>query len=94
MTGPRIVTGGDCGLTGIGIGSSGRNDVGMTGGDVRSLGGSCDGSLTGGGIGSSGRNDDEATGDIRGVILWRGGMSHGRGMRLRDEGPRCFFTRG
>ena len=50
---------------------------------------------TGNGIGSSGRNDDEATGgDTRGVVSLKGGMSHGRGMRSRDEGPMCFFTRG
>jgi len=50
---------------------------------------------TGGCIGSSGRNDVEATGgDDCGVILWKGGMSHGRGMRSRDEGPMCFFTNG
>jgi len=48
---------------------------------------------TGSGIGSLGRNDDKATGgDNCGVILWKGGISHGRGMRSRDEGPMCFFT--
>ena len=37
--------------------------------------------------GIRGSQDDEATGgDVR------GGMSHGRGMRSRDEGPMCFFT--
>jgi len=51
--------------------------------------------LTGSGIGSSGRNDDKATGgDVRGVILGIGGISHGRGMRSRDEGSVCFFTSG
>jgi len=50
---------------------------------------------TGSGIGSSGRNDDEATGgDDRGVIPLKGGISHGRGMRSRDEGPTCRFTDG
>jgi len=50
---------------------------------------------TGGGIGSSGRNDDEATGgDDRGVIPLKGGTSHGRGMRSRDEGPTYRFTGG
>jgi len=49
----------------------------------------------GGGIGSSGRNDNEPTGgDACGVLLWKGGTSHGRGMRSRDEGPKCFFTGG
>jgi len=59
------------------------------------MGGNSDGSSTGGGIGSLGRNDDEATGgDGCGVIPLKGGMSHGRGMRSRDEGPMCFFTNG
>ena len=49
--------------------------------------------LTGNGIGSLGRNDDKATGgDTRGVTSLKGGMSHGRGMRSRDEGPMYFFT--
>jgi len=57
------------------------------------MGGNSSSGSTGGGIGSLGRNDDKATGgDDCGVILWRGGMSHGRGMRSRDEGPICFFT--
>jgi len=57
-------------------------------------GNSGDGS-TGSGIGSSGRNDDEATGgDDRGVIPLKGGISHGRGMRSRDEGPTYCFTDG
>jgi len=47
------------------------------------------------GIGSSGGNDDEATGgDDRGVIPLKGGISHGRGMRSRDEGPTYCFTDG
>ena len=55
-------------------------------------GNSGDGS-TGNDIGSSGRNDDKATGgDGFRLIFGRGGMSHGRGMRSRDEGPICFFT--
>ena len=87
--------GDDCGLTGSGIGSSGRNGDKVTGGDVRNLGGSCDGGLTEVGIGSSGRNDDEATGgDTCGVTSLKGGMSHGRGMRSRDEGPTYRFTDG
>jgi len=50
---------------------------------------------TGSGIGPSGRNDDEATGgDIRKVISLKGGVSHGRGMWSRDEGPMCFFIIG
>jgi len=57
-------------------------------------GNSGDGS-TGSGIGSSGRNDDEATGgDDHGVIPLKGGISHGRGMRSRDEGPTYRFTDG
>jgi len=55
-------------------------------------GNSGDGSI-GSGIGSSGRNDDEATGgDTCGVTSLKGGMSHGRGIRSRDEGPMCLFT--
>jgi len=47
------------------------------------------------GIGSSGRNDDEVTGgDDCGVIPLNGGMSHGRGMRSRDEGPTYRFIDG
>jgi len=50
---------------------------------------------TGSGIGSSGRNDDEMIGgDDCGVIPWKGGMFHGRGIRSRDEGPVYFFTGG
>ena len=50
---------------------------------------------TGSGIGSSGRNDDKATGgDDCGVIPLKGGISHGRGMRSRDEGPTYCFTDG
>ena len=62
---------------------------------METMGGNSSGGLTGGGIGSSGRNDDEATGgDNCGVISLKGEMSHGRGMRSRDEGPICFFTNG
>jgi len=57
--------------------------------------GNSSGGSTESGIGSSGRNDDEATGgDVCRVSLRKGGMSHGRGMRSRDEGPMCFFTHG
>jgi len=59
------------------------------------MGGNSSGGSTGSGIGSLGRNNDEATGgDDCGVIPLKGGMSHGRGMRSRDEGPICFFTNG
>ena len=57
--------------------------------------GNSGGGSTEGGIGSSGRNDDEATGgDDHGVIPLKGGISHGRGMRSRDEGPTYRFTGG
>ena len=64
-------------------------------GVIKTMRGNSSGGSTGNGIGSSGRNDDEATGgDDRGVIPLKGGISHGRGMRSRDEGPTCFFTDG
>ena len=64
-------------------------------GVIETMRGNSGGGSTGSGIGSSGRNDDEATGgDDRGVIPLKGGISHGRGMRSRDEGPTCFFTNG
>jgi len=64
-------------------------------GVIETMRGNSGGGLTGSGIGSSGRNDDKATGgDTRGVISLKGGMSHGRGIRSRDEGPMCFFTNG
>ena len=64
-------------------------------GVMETMRGNSGGGLTGSGIGSSGRNDDKATGgDDRGVIPLRGGISHGRGIRSRDEGPTCFFTNG
>jgi len=60
-------------------------------GIIKTMRGNSGGGLTGNGIGSSGRNDDEVTGgDNCGVIPLKGGMSHGRGMRSRDEGPICF----
>jgi len=58
-------------------------------------GGDGDTGLTGTGIGSSGRNDDEATGgDLRGVSLGNGEMSHGRGMRSSNDGAVIFLTGG
>ena len=64
-------------------------------GVMETMRGNSDGGSTGSDIGSSGRNDDEAIGgDVRGVTFLRGEMSHGRGMRSRDEGPTCFFTNG
>ena len=64
-------------------------------GFIETMRGNSGGGLTGSGIGSSGRNDDKATGgDDHGVVLGIGGMSHGRGMRSRDEGPVCFSTSG
>jgi len=62
-------------------------------GVIETMRGNSDDGLTESGIGSSGRNDDEATGgDNFGLIFGNGGISHGRGMRSRDEGPMCFFT--
>ena len=59
------------------------------------MGGNSSSGSVGGGIGSSGRNDDEVTGgDACRVLFWKGGTSHGRGMRSRDKGPICFFTGG
>jgi len=64
-------------------------------GVIETIRGNSGGGLTGSGIGSSGRNDDEVTGgDIHGVTSLKGGISHGRGMRSRDEGPMCLFTCG
>jgi len=64
-------------------------------GVIETMRGNSGGGSTGSGIGSSGRNDDEVTGgDDRGVIPLKGGISHRRGMRSRDEGPTCFFTNG
>jgi len=64
-------------------------------GVIETMRGNSGGGSTGNGISSSGRNDVEATGgDDRGVISLKGGISHGRGIRSRDEGPTCFFTDG
>jgi len=64
-------------------------------GVIETMRGNSSGGSTGSGIGSSGRNDDEATGDDNcRVVPLKGGMSHGRGIRSRDEGPICFFTNG
>ena len=57
----------------------GNSDEGATGSDICGSGGSCD--------------DDAAWGDGCGVILGKGGISHGRGMRLREEGA-VFLTGG
>ena len=50
--------------------------------------GNSDKGTTGGGVCGSGRScDDNATGgDGCGVILGKGGISHGRGMRSSEEG--------
>jgi len=62
-------------------------------GVIETIGGNSGGGSIGSGIGSSGRNDDEAIGgDGREVVSLKGGISHGRGMRSRDEGAVCFFT--
>jgi len=50
----------------------GNSDRSTTGGDTCGSGGSCD--------------DDATGGDGCGVILGNGGISHGRGMRLSEEG--------
>jgi len=64
-------------------------------GVIETMRGNSGGDSTGSGIGSSGRNDDKVTGgDARRVTSLKGGISHGRGMRLRDEGPMCLFTDG
>jgi len=64
-------------------------------GVIETMRGNSGGGSTGSGIGSSGRNDDKATGGNGcGVIPLKGGMSHGRGMRSRDEGPICLLTDG
>jgi len=67
----------------------GNSDEGIVGGDACGSGGSC---------------DDDATGaDGCGVTLRKGGMSHGRGIRSREEGavlltggngmfPDCWVT--
>ena len=64
-------------------------------GVIETIRGGGDSGLTGSGIGFSGRNDDEATGgDLRGVSLGNGGISHGRGMRSSEEGLVIFRTGG
>ena len=63
-------------------------------GVIETMRGGGDFGLTGSGIGSSGRNDDETTGDLRGLSLGNGGMSHGRGMRSSDEGAVTFLMGG
>jgi len=64
-------------------------------GVIKTMRGGGDTGLTGSGIGSSGRDNDEATGgDGCRITLLIGGVSHGRGIRSRDEGPTCFFTNG
>ena len=55
---------------------------------IETTGGNSDGGTTGGDTHDSGRScDDDATGgDDCGVILGKGGMSHGSGIRSSEEG--------
>jgi len=57
----------------------GNSGKGATGGDTCGLGRSWD--------------DDATSGDDCGVILGKGGMSHGRGIRSSEEGA-VFLTGG
>ena len=61
-------------------------------GVIEMMRGNSEGDTTGGAWGSC---DDDATGgEVCGVILGRGGMSHGRGMRLSKDGTVIFLTGG
>jgi len=57
-------------------------------GVIETMRGNFEGDVIGGDAHDSGRscNDDATGGDNHGVILGKGGMSHGRGMRSSEEG--------